>query len=122
MLIIDDNADAADTLAELVAMLGGHAETVYSGGTGLDRASTFAPDAILLDIGMPDMDGYETCRRLRDAFGRRIFIVALTGWGQPQDRQRALEQGFDAHLTKPADPVELAALLSAVPPALIEPS
>ena len=117
VLVIDDNVDAADTLAELINALGGHAEAAHSGGAGLDYASTFQPDAILLDIGMPDMDGYETCRRLRQSFGRRVFIIALTGWGQPQDRQRALDEGFDAHLTKPADPVELATLLANVPSA-----
>jgi CheY-like chemotaxis protein len=68
---------------------------------------------ILLDIGMPGMDGYETCRSLRaQPYGRDAVIAALTGWGQEQDRQRALEGGFDAHLTKPADPRRLAALLT----------
>jgi CheY-like chemotaxis protein len=68
---------------------------------------------IFLDIGMPDMDGYETCRRLRaEPVSRRPYIVALTGWGQTADRQRALDGGFDAHFTKPADPHSLEALLS----------
>jgi CheY-like chemotaxis protein len=69
----------------------------------------------LLDIGMPGIDGYETCRRIRaEANGDEIFIIALTGWGQEQDKQLALDAGFDAHLTKPADPAMLARLLSDV--------
>jgi CheY-like chemotaxis protein len=77
------------------------------------RAATFAPDVIFLDIGMPVMDGYEVCRRIRqEPFGQHVMIVALTGWGQERDKQRARDAGFDAHLTKPADPVEIQRLLS----------
>jgi PAS domain S-box-containing protein len=113
VLIIDDNVDAANTLADLVTALGGTSTTAHSGEAGVRSAATFRPDVILLDIGMPGMDGYETCRSLRaQPYGRDAVIAALTGWGQEQDRQRALEGGFDAHLTKPADPRRLAALLT----------
>jgi CheY-like chemotaxis protein len=113
VLVIDDNVDAADTLAALIVALGGEARTAYGGRPGLVCAAEFRPDVILLDIGMPDMDGYETCRRLRaEDFGRRAYIVAVTGWGQQQDRERALADGFDAHLTKPADPRVLEQLLA----------
>jgi PAS domain S-box-containing protein len=113
VLIIDDNVDAADMLAALVQALGGRAETAYDGLDGVKRAADFRPDVILLDIGMPMMDGYETCRRLRaEPAGAAAIIVAVTGWGQSQDRERALASGFDAHLTKPADPRALQELLT----------
>ncbi|MEO5897034.1 MAG: response regulator [Vicinamibacterales bacterium] len=103
VLVVDDNVDAAETLAPLVRALGGEARTAADGLSGIECASTFAPDVILLDIGMPVIDGYETCRRLRQQpFGQRIFIVAITGWGQEGDKRRAAEAGFDTHLTKPA--------------------
>jgi PAS domain S-box-containing protein len=116
VLIIDDNVDAADMLAALVVVLGGEAATAYDGRDGLRCAADFRPDVILLDIGMPDMDGYETCRRLRaQPDGHVAYIVAVTGWGQPHDRERALAEGFDAHLTKPADPRTLEDLLADTP-------
>jgi PAS domain S-box-containing protein len=114
VLVVDDNADAAEMLASLVRAIGGEAETAGNGLDGLQRASTFAPDVIFLDIGMPAMDGYETCRRIRrEPFGEGALIVALTGWGQERDKRRAEEAGFDAHLTKPADPLDIQRLLLA---------
>jgi PAS domain S-box-containing protein len=116
VLVIDDNVDAADMLASLVVLLGGEARTTYDGLTGLRAAAEFRPDVILLDIGMPEMDGYETCRRLRaEQNGQGAYIIAVTGWGQPQDRERALSGGFDAHMTKPADPRLLEKLLVDAP-------
>lgn len=116
VVVIDDNEDAADTLAALVAALGAEAATAYSGPDGLRRVADLRPDIVLLDIGMPDLDGYETCRRLRaEPFGQSAYIVALTGFGQLHDRERALADGFDAHLTKPADPRILQELLAARP-------
>jgi CheY-like chemotaxis protein len=112
-LIIDDNVDAAGTLAALVQAIGGEAATANSGEAGLHRASTFRPDVVLLDIGMPSMDGFETCRRLRaESFGQDAYVVAVTGWGQEEDRRRALSGGFNAHLTKPADPRPLEQILT----------
>jgi PAS domain S-box-containing protein len=115
VLVIDDNVDAADMLASLVGSLGGDARTAYDGPSGLRAAAEFRPDVILLDIGMPEMDGYETCRRLRAEHAGQACIVAVTGWGQPQDRERALSEGFDAHMTKPADPRRLERLLVDAP-------
>jgi CheY-like chemotaxis protein len=113
VLIVDDNADAAETLALLVRTLGGDARTAADGQSGIQCASEFSPDVILLDIGMPGMDGYETCRRLRQDHGTgRTVIVALSGWGQEGDKRRAAEAGFDAHLTKPANPSVLERLLA----------
>jgi CheY-like chemotaxis protein len=116
VLVIDDNVDAADTLAALVVALGGQAAATYDGRDGLRCAAEFRPDVILLDIGMPDMDGYETCRQLRtQPSGQLAYIVAVTGWGQLHDRDRALAEGFDAHLTKPADPRMLEGLFADAP-------
>jgi signal transduction histidine kinase/CheY-like chemotaxis protein len=113
VLVVDDNADAADTLAALVDALGGESRTAADGAGAIQCAMDFSPDVILLDIGMPGMDGYETCRRIRQhASGRRVFMIAITGWGQDGDKLRATEAGFDAHLTKPADPAVLERLLA----------
>lgn len=115
VFIVDDNADSAEALALLVRAMGGVAETASDGVDALSRAATFAPDVIFLDIGMPKLDGYETCRRIREQpFGAGVFIIALTGWGQERDRQRAAEAGFNAHLTKPADPREIERLLAGI--------
>lgn len=112
-LVIDDNVDAADTLAALVVALGGEALAVYSGRDGLRCAVQWHPNVVLLDLGMPEMDGYETCRQLRAiSGGQHLYIVAVTGFGQERDRARAFAEGFDAHLTKPADPRTLEDLLA----------
>lgn len=112
VLVVDDNRDAAEMLASLVRAMGGDAETACDGPSAIARAAVYTPDTIFLDIGMPGMDGYDTCRRLRrEPFGQSALIVALTGWGQERDKQRAAEAGFDGHLTKPADPIELERLL-----------
>jgi CheY-like chemotaxis protein len=104
VLIADDNRDAADSLATLLRTYGHELRVVYDGIAALRACAEFAPDAAVLDIGMPGADGYEVARRLRekDAAGPRL--IALTGWGQEHDRNRALAAGFDHHLTKPADP------------------
>lgn len=113
VLVVDDNVDAADTLAALVQTLGLESRTAADGPSAIQCAIDFPPDVILLDIGMPGMDGYETCRRIREhGFGKRAFIIAITGWGQDGDKLRATEAGFDAHLTKPADPAVLQRLLA----------
>jgi len=116
VLVIDDNMDAADTTAMLVEALGGSVAIAYDGENGIMRATEFKPHVVLLDLGMPGIDGYDTCRRIRRSLGAHVFIVALTGWGQEQDKDEALRAGFDAHLTKPADPVALEQLLAAAGP------
>jgi CheY-like chemotaxis protein len=112
VVIIDDNEDAANTMAMLIASLGGQPEVAYDGEQGIHAVLAHRPDVVLLDIGMQPLDGYETCRRLRQTVGRDVMIVALTGWGQLQDKATATAAGFDAHLTKPADPVRLRSLLT----------
>jgi signal transduction histidine kinase/ActR/RegA family two-component response regulator len=113
VLIVDDNQDAANSMAMLVQALGGTARTAYDAASGFDTLGEFRPDIVVLDIGMPGIDGYEMCQqiRLRPA-DRHIVVIALTGWGHPQDKQRALDVGFDAHLTKPVDPAAFQELLA----------
>jgi CheY-like chemotaxis protein len=113
VLVVDDNQDAAKTMAMLVEALGGRAATANDALTALAMIGEFQPDVVFLDIGMPGIDGYEACRRIRlEPAARRPVIVALTGWGHPQDKQRALEAGFDAHLTKPVAPSAVEDLLA----------
>jgi len=95
----------------LVHELGGECRTAYDGEGGLRAVSDYRPKVILLDIGMPGLDGYETCRRIRRDVGDDVVVVALTGFGQEQDKEQAIRAGFNAHLTKPADPAALASLL-----------
>jgi PAS domain S-box-containing protein len=102
-VIIDDNRDAAETMSMVIEQLGGTARTADNAIAGMKAISEFHPDVVLLDISMPGIDGYETCRLIRNEADRNMVIVALTGWGQEHDKQRALEAGFDAHLTKPVD-------------------
>jgi len=108
ILVVDDNRDAADTLAELLRMLGNEAAVALTGAVALTRAPEFKPDVVLLDIGLPDMDGYQVARQLRKIPGmRQPWLIALTGWGQHEDKRRAAEAGFDDHWTKPVDPARL---------------
>jgi PAS domain S-box-containing protein len=113
ILVADDNQDAADSLA-MILELGGHdVRVVHDGRAALSVAQSFRPDTALLDIGMPNLNGYEVAQALRqEQWGSGITLIALTGWGQESDRQKAIEAGFDRHLTKPIDPDALEALLS----------
>jgi signal transduction histidine kinase len=113
VVVIDDNADAADALRRLIAVLGGECRVAYSGESGLAEILAFDPDIVFLDIGMPGLDGYEVCRRIRQSVGPDVVIVALTGWGQEQDKREATRAGFNMHLTKPADPLVLERMLAA---------
>jgi PAS domain S-box-containing protein len=110
-LIIDDNRDAADSLAIALSHCGFEVDVAYSGMEGLARAAAFTPDLVLLDLGMPVMDGYQTARALRaQPGGAEIELVALTGWGEEEARRRVKEAGFDGHLIKPARIEDIAAL------------
>ena len=112
VVIIDDNSDAATTLSMLIEELGGSTRTANDAFSGLLAVQEFRPDIVFLDVGMPGMNGYEVCRRIRRTASQRpMLIVAVTGWGQEQDKQRALDAGFDYHLTKPVDPAALTDLL-----------
>jgi len=112
VLVIDDSADAADSLALALDILGYDVRTAYDGAAGVAAAQTFLPQVILLDIGLPHMNGYDVARLLRsEPCGQHAILVAVTGWGQDKDRQLASDAGFDLHLTKPVDFYELDAVL-----------
>lgn len=115
ILVVDDNRDSAESLAMLL-MLGGHdVLTAHDGIAAVDAAQTFQPRVILMDIGMPRVNGYEAARTIREApWGRDVILIALTGWGQEEDKRRTAEAGFDAHLTKPMDPQEFEAVLASL--------
>jgi len=112
MLVVDDNGDSAESLALLLALAGHETHVAHDGPEALTRADALRPDAVLLDLGLPGLNGYEVCKRLRvEAWAREIPIIAITGWGQDEDRQRSKDAGFDAHLVKPVVFEELTALL-----------
>ena len=112
ILIVEDNADARDVLRVLLELEGHEVETAEEGQAALEMARTKDPDIALDDIGLPGIDGYEVARRLRARDPRRPLLIALTGYGQPEDRRRATDAGFDDVLVKPVDPVTLTALLA----------
>jgi CheY-like chemotaxis protein len=115
-MIVDDNVDAADSLALLLGLEGHKTECAYSAAAALQRVSAFAPQVVLLDIGLPDIDGYEVAQRLRALpGGTAMTLVALTGYGQAEDRERALASGFQTHMVKPVDLVVLGRILAAHP-------
>ena len=112
MLVVDDNGDSADSLALLLSLAGHETHVARDGPEALARADALRPDAVLLDLGLPGLSGYEVCRRLRcEPWAREIQIVAITGWGQAEDRLKSKQAGFDAHLVKPVVLDELTALL-----------
>ncbi|HEY8520571.1 MAG TPA: PAS domain S-box protein [Gammaproteobacteria bacterium] len=117
IMIVDDNADGADSLARLLELMGHETVTAYDGASALALTKSFPADMILLDLGMPGIDGFEVCRRLREQPGPARTIVALTGWGREQDLARTKQAGFDAHLVKPVDRAALARLIEQVTPA-----
>jgi CheY-like chemotaxis protein len=112
VLVVDDNQDAADTLALLLELMGHQTRTAHDGLAALDAAAAFEPEVVLLDIGLPKMNGYDVCREMRrQPWGQRAFLVALTGWGQAEDQRKASEAGFDRHLVKPVEESVLQKLL-----------
>jgi signal transduction histidine kinase len=117
LLVVDDNEDAAQTLAALLTIAGHQVRVVHDGLAALEAADSYHPEAILLDIGLPGMSGHEVARQLRERTGpERPLLIALTGYGQEEDRRRSLEAGFDCHLVKPVDPPELLRLLGGACP------
>ena len=113
ILIADDNLDSATTLAMLLAKMGNETLMAHDGQEALDAAAAFRPDVMFLDIGMPRLNGYEVCRRLRqEVWGKNILVIALTGWGQDEDRRLSSEAGFDFHVVKPVLPAALEKLLA----------
>ena len=112
ILVVDDNVDAAQSLERLLKTDGHQVRVVYTGSAAVETAASYQPDVILLDIGLPDMDGYDVARQIRSlSRGNGIVLIAVTGWGQPDDRQRATNAGFNHHLTKPVEYAALRELL-----------
>jgi CheY-like chemotaxis protein len=113
ILVVDDNVDSAESLTVLLDLTGNETRRAYDGLEALIAAETFRPDVILLDIGLPELNGYDVARRIREQpWGQDMILVALTGWGQEEDRRRSREAGFNHHLTKPVDPIALKQLLA----------
>jgi CheY-like chemotaxis protein len=113
VLIVDDNSDAAEMLGLMLSYLGCEVRLAYNGLDALTLARDFRPDLIILDIGLPGLNGYEVASRLRaEEWGRDIVLIALTGWGQDEDKRRAREAGFDHHLVKPVNPDVLETILA----------
>jgi two-component system, sensor histidine kinase len=113
VLVVDDNYDSAESIGMLVELWGHEVRTVFDGPSALAEAPVFRPDVVLLDIGLPGIDGYEVARRLRSERGlASVLLVAMTGYGQESDRQLSSAAGFDRHLVKPVDLKSLQALLA----------
>lgn len=104
VLVVDDNIDAADTLGMLLRLAGQDVVVVHGGVAAIEQALAHVPEIVVLDIGMPDLDGYEVCRRLRqEPLTQNAVLIAVTGWGQDADRMRSRDAGFDHHLVKPVE-------------------
>jgi len=113
ILVVDDNRDSADSLGMLLRTLGSEVRTAHDGLEAVATAAAFQPDVVLLDIGLPKLNGYEVARRIRDLRGQGVVLIAVTGWGQAEDRRLSREAGFDHHLTKPINLGALRTLLTA---------
>jgi CheY-like chemotaxis protein len=115
ILVADDNVDSAESLALLLHMHGHEVRTAHSGRQALAAAADFRPRVLLLDIGMPDLNGYEVARRLREqSLSTQPILIAVSGWGQEEDKRRTAAAGFAHHLTKPLDPEHLESLLGSL--------
>jgi CheY-like chemotaxis protein len=112
ILLIEDDPDNRDTLQMVIETWGHQVETAENGQVGVQKALAWQPDAAVVDINLPILDGHQVAQRVRQAFGDRIRLIALTAYSQPEDRRRAMASGFDFFLTKPADLEELERLLA----------
>jgi len=117
VLVVDDNRDGANSLSMMLKAMGNETRTAYDGEEGVKMAEEFRPTVVLFDIGLPKLNGYEACRRIRaQSWGKGMVIIAITGWGQDEDRQRSKEAGFDGHLVKPVEFASLTQLLGTLIP------
>jgi CheY-like chemotaxis protein len=115
VLVVDDNRDSAMSLALLLKLAGNETHTAFDGLSAVEAAEKYKPDLVLMDIGLPKLNGYEACRRIRQqSWGKNMILVALTGWGQDEDKEKSRTSGFSGHLVKPAELETLAKLLADV--------
>ena len=113
ILVVDDNHDSALSLAMMLSIMGHETRTAHDGESAVISAEAFLPDVVLLDIGLPKLNGYEVAQRIREnAWGKSMFLIAVTGWGQDEDRQRSSEVGLNLHMVKPVEPSVLEKLLA----------
>ena len=110
VLVVDDNTDAAESLADIVKMLGHYVEVAYDGPTAIEKARASPPNVVLCDIGLPGMSGHEVALALRASLNS-VQLIAVSGYAQPEDVKRAIEAGFDGHVAKPCDPEKIERLL-----------
>jgi CheY-like chemotaxis protein len=125
ILVADDHLQSNASHTKVLQMMGHETQCAYDGEEALHAAEQFRPQIVLLDIGMPKLNGYDVCRRIREQpWGEAMILVALTGWGGERDRQRGLAAGFDRHVTKPVPPDDLGKLIAEIaqtcPPASLE--
>lgn len=113
ILVVDDNRDSALSLAMMLSIMGHETRTAHDGESAVSTAESFRPEVVLLDIGLPKLNGYEVAQRIREnGWGRSMFLIAVTGWGQDEDRQRSTEVGLNVHMVKPVEPAALEKLLA----------
>ena len=123
ILVVDDNHDSALSLAMMLSIMGHETRTAHDGESAVETAESFLPEVVLLDIGLPKLNGYEVAQRIRQQpWGVSMFLVAVTGWGQDEDRQRSSEVGLNLHMVKPVEASALEKLLAELPqnPSLLE--
>ena len=113
ILVVDDNHDSALSLAMMLSIMGHETRTAHDGESAVETAESFLPEVVLLDIGLPKLNGYEVAQRIREhAWGQSMFLIAVTGWGQEEDRQRSSEVGLNVHMVKPVEPAALERLFA----------
>lgn len=115
ILVVDDNLDSALSLAMMLSIMGHETRTAHDGESAVATAESFLPEVVLLDIGLPKLNGYEVAQRIREQeWGTSMFLIAVTGWGQEEDRQRSSEVGLNVHMVKPVEPSALEKLLASL--------
>jgi CheY-like chemotaxis protein len=113
ILVVDDNHDSALSQAMMLSIMGHETRTAHDGESAVTEAERFLPEVVLLDIGLPKLNGYEVAQRIREqSWGASMFLIAVTGWGQEEDRQRSTEVGLNVHMVKPVEPAALEKILA----------
>lgn len=116
ILVVDDNHDSALSMAMMLSIMGHETRTAHDGESAVATAESFLPEVVLLDIGLPKLNGYEVAQRIREKpWGVSMFLIAVTGWGQDEDRERSSEVGLNLHMVKPVEPSALEKLLAGLP-------